>query len=83
MLDLEGRLARRSPGLDPVDWQTLRAWFSGDGSRSSDADEVRHLATSAMRALLTNLRRISTSTDRELSAAISSSTTGSSVCTNA
>ena len=65
LLDLEGRLARRSPGLDPVDWQTLRAWFSGDGSRSSDADEVRHLATSAMRALLTNLRRIATSTDRE------------------
>ncbi len=65
LLDLEGRQARRSPGLDPADWPTLRAWFSGGGSRASDADEVRQLATSAMRALLTNLRRIATTIDRE------------------
>ncbi len=61
LLDLEGRSARRAPGLDPADWPSLHAWFSGDSGRSSDADVVRHLATEAMRALLTNLRRIASS----------------------
>lgn len=65
LLDLEGRTARRSPGLDVADWHSLEAWFSGDGARRSDADGVRELATAAMRSLLTNLRRIATSTDRE------------------
>ena len=61
LVDLEGRVARRAPGLDPADWPSLHAWFSGDGGRSSDADVVRQLATEAMRALLTNLRRIASS----------------------
>lgn len=65
LLDLQGRQARRSAGLQVEDWQSLRAWFAGDGSRASDADGVRHLATAAMRSLLTNLRRIASSTDRE------------------
>ncbi len=65
LLDLEGREARRATGLDPADWQGLRAWFVGDGPRGSDADVVRGLATQAMRALLTNLRRIARSSQRD------------------
>lgn len=65
LLDTGGRLARRSAGLDPLDWRSLRAWFTGEGGRGSDADGVRNLATSAMRSLLTNLRRIATSAERE------------------
>lgn len=65
LLDLEGRAARRGPGLQPGDWASLRTWFAGDAGRSSDADMVRQLATQAMRALLTNLRRIATSAERE------------------
>ncbi|RIK12447.1 MAG: TIGR02677 family protein [Acidobacteria bacterium] len=65
LLDLQGRQARRSAGLQAEDWRSLRAWFAGDGTRASDADGVRHLATAAMRSLLTNLRRIASSTDRE------------------
>ena len=65
LLDLHGRRARRSPGLQVEDWHSLRAWFAGDGDRESDADGVRHLATAAMRSLLTNLRRIASSHDRE------------------
>lgn len=65
LLDTQGRAARRSTGLDVADWQGLHAWFAGDGTRGSDADGVRALATAAMRSLLTNLRRIATSTDRE------------------
>ena len=61
LLDLQGRTARRAAGLEPADWQGLHAWFSGDSTRSSDADVVRQLATEAMRALLTNLRRIASS----------------------
>lgn len=65
LLDVHGRRARRSAGLQVEDWHSLRAWFAGDGTRDSDADGVRHLATAAMRSLLTNLRRIASSTDRE------------------
>lgn len=63
--DLEGRAARRAPGLDPADWVGLVAWFTGSDSRSSDADGVRRLATEAMRSLLVNLRRIVASSERE------------------
>lgn len=65
LLDTQGRAARRSAGLDLADWNGLHAWFAGDGRRGSDADGVRALATSAMRSLLTNLRRIATSAERE------------------
>jgi uncharacterized protein (TIGR02677 family) len=67
LLGLEGVRARRSLGLEEQDWQGLHAWFRGGPGRRSDADEVRSLATRAMRALLVNLRRISTSTEREVS----------------
>ncbi len=63
--DLEGRAARRAPGLDPADWVGLVAWFTGGDSRGSDADGVRRLATEAMRSLLVNLRRIVTASERE------------------
>lgn len=65
LLDTQGRRARRAAGLDPADWHGLHAWFAGDGVRGSDADGVRSLATAAMRSLLTNLRRITTSAERE------------------
>ena len=67
LLDLDGRAARRAPGLDPADWDGLHAWFAGGAGRDSDADGVRRLATEAMRALLTNLRRIASSGERERS----------------
>ena len=65
LLDLEGRQARRETGLEPEDWLGLRAWFMGEPGRGSDADVVRALATEAMRSLLTNLRRITRSSERE------------------
>jgi uncharacterized protein (TIGR02677 family) len=64
---LDGGAARRSRGLDVDDWRGLRAWFVGDGGRASDAQEVRQLATQAMRSLLVNLRRIAASGEREAS----------------
>lgn len=64
LVDVDGRQARRSAGLHPDDWHGLRSWFTGSGTRTSDADGVRSLATTAMRALLTNLRRIA-GADRE------------------
>jgi uncharacterized protein (TIGR02677 family) len=67
LLGVDGQVARRARGLDPADWDGLRAWFIGEGGRSSDAVEVRHLATDAMRALLVNLRRIAASSEREQS----------------
>ncbi len=67
LVDLEGRTARRSPGLEPQDWQGIRAWFTGENGRDSDAEGVRRLATDAMRALLVNLRRIASAGDREQS----------------
>jgi uncharacterized protein (TIGR02677 family) len=65
LVDLEGRAARRAPGLDPADWDGLVAWFAGTDARGSDADGVRRLAAEAMRSLLLNLRRIVTSSERE------------------
>lgn len=67
LLGLDGRRARRAAGLDPQDWAGLHAWFIGGPGRDADADGVRRLATDAMRALLVNLRRIATSSDREQS----------------
>ena len=65
LVALDGSTARRSRGLDPADWTSLHAWFVGGAGRDSDAAGVRRLATDAMRALLVNLRRIATTTDRE------------------
>ncbi len=67
LIGLDGSQARRSTGLVAADWEDLRTWFLGGPSRRSDADEVRALATRAMRALFVNLRRLATSTDREVS----------------
>jgi uncharacterized protein (TIGR02677 family) len=64
---VDGQVARRARGLDPADWRGLHAWFVGSAGRDSDATGVRRLATEAMRALLVNLRRIATSSDREQS----------------
>ena len=61
LLGVDGSRARRSRGLDESDWTDLRAWFLGEAGRTSDAAQVRQLATQAMRALLVNLRRIATS----------------------
>ena len=41
LVDLEGHRAQRELGLDPADWQSLRAWFTGAEGRGSDADGVR------------------------------------------
>jgi uncharacterized protein (TIGR02677 family) len=65
LVGLDGERARRATGLDPGDWQSLYSWFVGSTSRRSDADNVRRLATEAMRSLLTNLRRISAGADRQ------------------
>lgn len=67
LVNLDGTRAVRSSGLAEQDWSGLRAWFLGAPGRRSDAEEVRTLATRAMRALLVNLRRLSSSTDREVS----------------
>ncbi|MDP9436508.1 MAG: TIGR02677 family protein [Actinomycetota bacterium] len=67
LLAVDGSRARRSRGLELDDWQGLNAWFLGGPGRRSDADEVRALATRAMRSLLVNLRRLATSADREVS----------------
>lgn len=67
LMSLDGRRARRARGLDPGDWAGLHAWFVGAPGRDSDADGVRRLATDAMRALLVNLRRIATTSEREQS----------------
>ena len=67
LVDVDGTQARRAPGLSPEDWDSMHAWFVGTAGRPSDADNVRGLATQAMRALLVNLRRIAGSVDREQS----------------
>ncbi len=67
LLGIDGTQARRSTGLVESDWGDLRSWFLGGPGRRSDAEEVRALATRAMRALFVNLRRLATSTDREVS----------------
>ncbi len=67
LVGLDGEEAGRAAGLDPDDWVSLRAWFVGAAGRRSDAENVRRLATDAMRSLLVNLRRIAGSADREQS----------------
>ncbi|MGH3363291.1 MAG: TIGR02677 family protein [Nocardioidaceae bacterium] len=67
LVGVDGKQARRAAGLSPEDWHSLHAWFVGADGRGSDADNVRGLATEAMRALLVNLRRIASSADREQS----------------
>ena len=67
LVGLDGSLARRATGLEPEDWQSLHTWFIGSPGRRSDADNVRRLATDAMRSLLTNLRRIAAGADRQQS----------------
>lgn len=67
LLGLDGASARRSPGLAPEDWSSLHAWFIGSPSRRADAENVRRLATDALRALLTNLRRLAAGADRHQS----------------
>jgi len=58
LVGLDGRLARRDRGLHVDDWPSLAAWFHGESDREADAVQVRRLATEAMNALLSNLRRI-------------------------
>jgi uncharacterized protein (TIGR02677 family) len=58
LTDVSGARARRAAGLSAADWDGLVAWFIGSGARDSDADQVRRLATAAMRGLIVNLRRI-------------------------
>ncbi|MGH3444563.1 MAG: TIGR02677 family protein, partial [Nocardioidaceae bacterium] len=67
LVGVDGREARRAPGLDPADWLGLRAWFVGSTGRRADADQGRRLATDAMRSLLVNLRRIAGGADRQQS----------------
>ena len=67
LFNVDGTQAVRSSGLSAQHWAGPRAWFLGAPGRRSDAEEVRTLATRAMRALLVNLRRLSSSTDREVS----------------
>ena len=67
LVGLDGSRARRATGLEPGDWESLQTWFVGSGARRSDADNVRRLATDAMRSLLTNLRRIAAGADRQQS----------------
>jgi uncharacterized protein (TIGR02677 family) len=67
LVGVDGARARRATGLEPGDWDSLHAWFVGSHGRRSDADNVRRLATDAMRSLLTNLRRIAAGADRQQS----------------
>ncbi len=67
LVGLDGSRARRATGLDPDDWGSLTTWFVGGPGRRADADNVRRLATDAMRALLANLRRIAAGADRQQS----------------
>ncbi|MGV1004981.1 MAG: TIGR02677 family protein [Candidatus Nanopelagicales bacterium] len=67
LVGIDGTQARRATGLEPADWESLHAWFVGSAGRRSDADNVRRLATDAMRSLLTNLRRIAAGADRQQS----------------
>lgn len=67
LVGLDGERAKRATGLEVADWDSLFAWFVGFHGRRSDADNVRRLATDAMRSLLTNLRRIAAGADRQQS----------------
>lgn len=58
LVGLDGARARRDRGLAIDDWPSLAAWFLGEPGREADAVQVRRLATEAMNALLSNLRRI-------------------------
>ncbi len=67
LIGLDGTLAKRATGLEPSDWESLFAWFVGAPGRRADAENVRRLATEAMRSLLANLRRIAAGADRQQS----------------
>lgn len=67
LVGLDGTRAKRAVGLEVDDWASLHAWFVGVPGRRADADNVRRLATDAMRSLLTNLRRIASGADRQQS----------------
>jgi uncharacterized protein (TIGR02677 family) len=67
LIGLDGSRARRATGLEPEDWASLHTWFIGSPGQRSDAENVRRLATDAMRSLLTNLRRIAAGADRQQS----------------
>jgi len=67
LVGVDGAQARRAVGLEPEDWASMHVWFVGIPGRRSDADNVRSLATDAMRALLVNLRRIAAGADRQQS----------------
>ncbi|MGH8968263.1 MAG: DUF2397 domain-containing protein, partial [Actinomycetes bacterium] len=67
LVGLDGARARRANGLEPGDWESLHTWFVGSSGRRSDADNVRRLASDAMRSLLMNLRRIAAGADRQQS----------------
>lgn len=67
LVGIDGTQARRAAGLEPEDWQSLHAWFIGSATRRPDAENVRRLATDALRALLTNLRRLAAGADRHQS----------------
>ncbi|MDR6415540.1 TIGR02677 family protein [Pseudarthrobacter sulfonivorans] len=67
LVGLDGAQARRANGLEPGDWESVHTWFVGSHGRRSDAENVRRLATDAMRSLLTNLRRIAAGADRQQS----------------
>lgn len=67
LIGVDGSRAKRATGLDPADWESLHTWFVGTAERRADADNVRRLATEAMRSLLVNLRRIAAGADRQQS----------------
>jgi uncharacterized protein (TIGR02677 family) len=67
LIGVDGSVARRAAGLNPDDWVSLHVWFVGAPGRRCDADNVRSLATDAMRSLLVNLRRIAAGADRQQS----------------
>lgn len=67
LVGVDGSKARRAMGLQVDDWESLRLWFAGAPGRRADADNVRRLATEAMRSLLANLRRIAAGADRQQS----------------
>ena len=67
LVGVDGARARRATGLEPDDWTSLHVWFVGAPGRRADADNVRALATDAMRSLLVNLRRLAAGSDRQQS----------------
>lgn len=67
LVGVDGSQARRAPGLEAEDWASLHVWFVGSPGRRPDAENVKSLATDAMRSLLVNLRRIAAGADRQQS----------------